>query len=144
MLEDTFESMDDQEEMEEAADKFIAMLQVKTASRETPIKSLSGGNQQKVILAKWMLTEPDVLILDEPTRGIDVGAKYEIYCAINELAKSGKAVIVISSEMPEILGTCDRTYVLNEGHIAGELSKEELSQEKIMKCIMQHNNQKGA
>ena len=90
-----------------------------------------------------MLTEPDVLILDEPTRGIDGGAKYEIYCAINDLAKAGKAVIVISSEMPEIIGTCDRTYVLNEGQIAGELSKEELSQEKIMKCIMQHNNRKG-
>ena len=84
-----------------------------------------------------------ILILDEPTRGIDVGAKYEIYCAITELAKSGKAVIVISSEMPEILGTCDRPYVLNEGHIAGELSKEDLSQEKIMKCIMQDNNRKG-
>lgn len=127
-----------------AAEKYKKLINIKSNSINQTVGSLSGGNQQKVVLAKWMLTEPDVLILDEPTRGIDVGAKYEIYCAINDLAKSGKAVIVISSEMPEIIGTCDRTYVLNEGQIAGELSKEELSQEKIMKCIMQHNNQKGA
>ena len=101
--------------------------------------SLSGGNQQKVVLAKWMLTQPDVLILDEPTRGIDVGAKYEIYCVINDLAKAGKAVIVISSEMQEIIGTCDRVYVINEGELAGELSNEEITQEKIMSCIMAHN-----
>ena len=125
------------------AENYKKRINIKSQSVHQAVGSLSGGNQQKVILAKWMLTEPDVLILDEPTRGIDVGAKYEIYCAINELAKSGKAVIVISSEMPEILGTCDRTYVLNEGHIAGELSKEDLSQEKIMKCIMQDNNRKG-
>lgn len=127
-----------------AAEKYKKLINIKANSINQTVGSLSGGNQQKVVLAKWMLTEPDVLILDEPTRGIDVGAKYEIYCAINDLAKAGKAVIVISSEMPEIIGTCDRTYVLNEGQIAGELSKEELSQEKIMKCIMQHNNQKGA
>lgn len=127
-----------------AAEKYKKLINIKSNSINQTVGSLSGGNQQKVVLAKWMLTEPDVLILDEPTRGIDVGAKYEIYCAINDLAKSGKAVIVISTEMTEIIGTCDRTYVLNEGQIAGELSKEELSQEKIMKCIMQHNNQKGA
>ena len=127
-----------------AAEKYKKLINIKSNSINQTVGSLSGGNQQKVVLAKWMLTEPDVLILDEPTRGIDVGAKYEIYCAINELAKSGKAVIVISSEMPESIGRCDSTYVLNEGQIAGELSKEELSQEKIMKCIMQHNNQKGA
>ncbi len=127
-----------------AAEKYKKLINIKSNSINQTVGSLSGGNQQKVVLAKWMLTEPDVLILDEPTRGIDVGAKYEIYCAINDLAKAGKAVIVISSEMPEIIGTCDRTYVLNEGQVAGELSKEELSQEKIMKCIMQHNNQKGA
>ena len=86
-----------------------------------------------------MLTQPDVLILDEPTRGIDVGAKYEIYCVINELAKQGKAVIVISSEMPEIIGTCDRIYVINEGEIAGELTSAEVYQEKIMQCVMAHN-----
>jgi putative multiple sugar transport system ATP-binding protein len=91
-----------------------------------------------------MLTQPDVLILDEPTRGIDVGAKYEIYEVINELAANGKAVIVISSDMQEIIGTCDRTYVLNEGEICGELSGADITQENIMGCIMTHNNRKGA
>lgn len=122
-----------------AAEDYKKRINVKANSIEQIVGSLSGGNQQKVVLAKWMLTQPDVLILDEPTRGIDVGAKYEIYCVINDLAKAGKAVIVISSEMPEIIGTCDRAYVLNEGEIAGNLSKEELTQEKIMQCIMAHN-----
>lgn len=122
-----------------AAEEYKKRINVKATSIEQVVGSLSGGNQQKVVLAKWMLTQPDVLILDEPTRGIDVGAKYEIYCVINDLAKAGKAVIVISSEMPEIIGTCDRTYVLNEGQIAGELNHDELTQEKIMQCIMAHN-----
>lgn len=122
-----------------AAEEYKKRINVKATSIEQIVGSLSGGNQQKVVLAKWMLTQPDVLILDEPTRGIDVGAKYEIYCVINELAKAGKAVIVISSEMPEIIGTCDRTYVINEGQIAGELNRAELTQEKIMQCIMAHN-----
>lgn len=122
-----------------AAEEYKKKINVKANSINQPVGSLSGGNQQKVVLAKWMLTQPDVLILDEPTRGIDVGAKYEIYCVINELAKQGKAVIVISSEMPEIIGTCDRVYIINEGQIAGELSKEEVSQEGIMQCIMAHN-----
>ena len=124
-----------------AAGDLKRKINVKANSINQIVGSLSGGNQQKVVLAKWMMTQPDVLILDEPTRGIDVGAKYEIYCVINELAKSGKAVIVISSEMPEIIGTCDRVYVINEGRIAGELNKEkeELTQEKIMQCIMTHN-----
>lgn len=122
-----------------AAEEYKKKINVKASSIEQVVGSLSGGNQQKVVLAKWMLTQPDVLILDEPTRGIDVGAKYEIYCVINDLAKAGKAVIVISSEMPEIIGTCDRAYVINEGQIAGELNKEELTQEKIMQCIMAHN-----
>ena len=121
------------------AEEYRQRLNTKCNSIEQAVGSLSGGNQQKVVLAKWMLTEPDVLILDEPTRGIDVGAKYEIYCVINDLAKAGKAVIVISSEMPEIIGTCDRTYVLNEGEIAGELKGEEITQEAIMRCIMAHN-----
>jgi len=85
------------------------------------------------------MTQPDILILDEPTRGIDIGAKYEIYCVINDLAKAGKAIIVISSELQEIIGICDRIYVINEGHITGELSRDEVSQEKIMKCIMADN-----
>ena len=121
------------------AEEYKKLINVKATSINQEVGSLSGGNQQKVVLAKWMLTQPDVLILDEPTRGIDVGAKYEIYCAINELAKQGKAVIVISSEMQELIGTCDRIYVINEGEIAGELLKEEVSQEKIMGCIMAHN-----
>ena len=122
-----------------AAEEYKKRINVKATSIEQVVGSLSGGNQQKVVLAKWMLTQPDVLILDEPTRGIDVGAKYEIYCVINELAKAGKAVLIISSEMPEIIGTCDRTYVINEGQIAGELNHAELTQEKIMQCIMAHN-----
>ena len=122
-----------------AAQEYKERINVKANSINQVVGSLSGGNQQKVVLAKWMMTQPDVLILDEPTRGIDVGAKYEIYCVINELAKAGKAVIVISSEMPEIIGTCDRVYVINEGEIAGELDREGLTQEKIMQCIMAHN-----
>jgi len=129
----------DQNKEDVKAQEYREKINVKTTSVNQAVGSLSGGNQQKVVLAKWMLTEPDVLILDEPTRGIDVGAKYEIYCVINELAKSGKAVIVISSEMPEIIGTCDRTYVINEGEIAGELSGSEITQEAIMACIMAHN-----
>ncbi len=129
----------DQAEENVKSEEYRKRINVKTTSVDQTVGSLSGGNQQKVVLAKWMLTEPDVLILDEPTRGIDVGAKYEIYCVINELAKSGKAVIVISSEMPEIIGTCDRTYVINEGEIAGELSGDQITQEAIMSCIMAHN-----
>lgn len=120
------------------AEKYKELINIKANSIEQTVGSLSGGNQQKVVLAKWIQTQPDVLILDEPTRGIDVGAKYEIYCVINDLAKQGKAIIIISSEMPEIIGICDRAYVINEGHIAGELGKKELTQEKIMKCIVSH------
>jgi putative multiple sugar transport system ATP-binding protein len=98
--------------------------------------SLSGGNQQKVVLSKWLFTDPEILILDEPTRGIDIGAKYEIYCIINELADAGKAVIVISSEMPELLGICDRICVMNEGVFVGEFGRAEATQEKIMRAIM--------
>ena len=94
-----------------------------------------------MLLSKWIFAEPDILLLDEPTRGIDVGAKYEIYCIINQLAEEGKSILFISSEMPEILGICDRIYVLSEGRIVGEMSGSEASQEKIMKCIIQ--NQKG-
>ena len=126
-----------------AAEEYKKRINVKANSINQTVGSLSGGNQQKVVLAKWMLTQPDVLILDEPTRGIDVGAKYEIYCVINELAKAGKAVIVISSEMPEIIGTCDRVYIINEGEIAGELGKEEVTQQRIMQCIMAHNRKDG-
>ncbi|MCQ2595184.1 MAG: sugar ABC transporter ATP-binding protein [Treponemataceae bacterium] len=126
------------------SEEYRSRINVKASSINQCVGNLSGGNQQKVVLAKWMLTQPEVLILDEPTRGIDVNAKYEIYCVINELAKSGKGVIVISSEMPEIIGTCDRVYVINDGEIAGELQKADINQINIMKCIMQHNNKKGA
>ncbi len=129
----------DQQSEAVKVEEFRHLINVKTNTVDQAVGSLSGGNQQKVVLAKWMLTQPDVLILDEPTRGIDVGAKYEIYTVINELARSGKAVIIISSEMPEIIGTCDRTYVLNEGEIAGELSGDEITQEAIMGVIMAHN-----
>ena len=129
----------DQAKEDIKSQEYREKINVKTTSVEQTVGSLSGGNQQKVVLAKWMLTEPDVLILDEPTRGIDVGAKYEIYCVINDLAKAGEAVIVISSEMPEIIGTCDRTYIINEGEIAGELVGDEITQEAIMARIMAHN-----
>ncbi|MCJ2059630.1 sugar ABC transporter ATP-binding protein, partial [Methylobacterium sp. J-048] len=98
--------------------------------------NLSGGNQQKVVLSKWLFTHPKVLILDEPTRGIDVGAKYEIYSIINELADGGRGVLMISSEMPELLGMCDRIYVMNEGRFVGEFQRSEASQEAIMRAIM--------
>ena len=111
-------------------------LRTKCPSVEQNVGNLSGGNQQKVLLAKWMFADPDVLILDEPTRGIDVGAKYEIYCIINSLVAEGKSVIMISSEMPEILGMCDRIYVMNEGKIVGELDGSEATQEIIMSRIL--------
>ena len=111
-------------------------LKTKCPTVEQNVGNLSGGNQQKVLLAKWMFADPDVLILDEPTRGIDVGAKYEIYCIINDLVAAGKSVIMISSELPEVLGMSDRIYVMNEGRVVGELSQEEASQEKIMSCIL--------
>jgi len=100
---------------------------------------LSGGNQQKVVLSKWLMTDPKVLILDEPTRGIDVGAKYEIYCIINELAEAGKGVVVISSEMPELLGICDRICVMNDGAFVGEFDRADATQEGIMRAIMRNN-----
>ena len=112
-------------------------LKTKTPSVEQNVGNLSGGNQQKVLLAKWMFTDPDILILDEPTRGIDVGAKYEIYCIINDLVKAGKSVIMISSELPEVIGMSDRIYIMNEGKFVGEMKADEATQENIMACILQ-------
>ena len=112
-------------------------LKTKCPSVNQNVGNLSGGNQQKVLLAKWMFADPDILILDEPTRGIDVGAKYEIYCIINQLVSEGKSVIMISSELPEVLGMCDRIYVMNEGRIVGEMDGKEATQESIMSCIVQ-------
>jgi putative multiple sugar transport system ATP-binding protein len=111
-------------------------MQIKASSVQSITGKLSGGNQQKVVLSKWLFTDADVLILDEPTRGIDVGAKYEIYTLINELASRGKAVIVISSELPELLGLCDRIYTLNEGRLTGEVPRAEATQETLMRHMM--------
>jgi len=118
------------------AERFREALAIRTPSVFQKTMNLSGGNQQKVVLAKWLFTEPEVLILDEPTRGIDVGAKYEIYTIINDLARQGKGVVMISSEMPELLGMCDRIYVMNEGALVGELNAEDASQERIMSLIV--------
>ena len=112
-------------------------LKTKCPSVEQNVGNLSGGNQQKVLLAKWMFADPDVLILDEPTRGIDVGAKYEIYCIINDLVAAGKSVVMISSELPEVIGMSDRIYIMNEGKFVGEMRSDEATQESIMACILQ-------
>jgi putative multiple sugar transport system ATP-binding protein len=118
------------------ANKYRRDLAIRSSGVYQTTVNLSGGNQQKVVLSKWLFAGPDVLILDEPTRGIDVGAKYEIYAIINGLAEQGKAVIVISSEMPELLGISDRIYVMNEGRFVAEMPTREASQEKIMRAIM--------
>ena len=107
-------------------------MSIKTPSSKTQIKSLSGGNQQKVIIGRWLANNPDVLILDEPTRGIDVGAKYEIYSIIVDLAKQGKSIIMISSEMPELIGMSDRIMVMCEGKVSGFVEGENATQENIM------------
>ena len=122
----------DDKKMAEATQWGIDKLRTKTPSQKTQIRSLSGGNQQKVILTRWLLTEPTILLLDEPTRGIDVGAKYEIYELILDLAKQGKCVIVVSSEMPELLGICDRILVMSGGRLAGEVDARTTDQEQIM------------
>ncbi|MEV6237654.1 multiple monosaccharide ABC transporter ATP-binding protein [Lentzea sp. NPDC051838] len=117
------------------AERFRRSMGIRTPAVSTQVGTLSGGNQQKVVLAKWMFTDPDVLILDEPTRGIDVGAKYEIYSIINDLAAQGRAVLVISSELPELLGLCDRIYALSEGRITGEVDRDEATQERLMQYM---------
>ncbi|MFI3172629.1 MAG: multiple monosaccharide ABC transporter ATP-binding protein [Eubacteriales bacterium] len=126
----------DKEKETVVAEDYKVKLKTKCPSVHQNVGKLSGGNQQKVLLAKWMFAEPNVLILDEPTRGIDVGAKYEIYCIINQLVAEGKSVIMISSELPEVLGMCDRIYVMNESKMVGELSAEEATQEVIMAQIL--------
>lgn len=117
------------------AEKYREKFNIKTPSIWQKVGNLSGGNQQKVVLSKWIFSQPELLILDEPTRGIDVGAKYEIYTIINELANDGKAILIISSELPEILGICDRIYVMSEGRITGEVNRKEATQEKLMKYM---------
>jgi putative multiple sugar transport system ATP-binding protein len=120
------------------AEKYRRDLNIKTPSVAAGVRKLSGGNQQKVVLGKWMFTDPRVLILDEPTRGIDVGAKFEIYGIIQQLADQGRGVIVISSELPELLGLCDRIYTLAEGRITNEFAREDASQESLMRYMTSH------
>jgi len=125
-----------------AAKEFVIKLKTKCTSIEHMVGNLSGGNQQKVLVSKWMFTDSDIMILDEPTRGIDVGAKYEIYCIINQLVEEGKSILMISSELPELIGMCDRIYIMNEGKIVGEVLREEATQEYIMGQILKSS--KGA
>ena len=120
----------------QVAEKYRKAMNIRTPSVLQKVSNLSGGNQQKVVLSKWLFAEPKVLILDEPTRGIDVGAKFEIYNIINDLSAEDKGVIMISSELSELLGMCDRIYVMNEGAFVGELTAEEASQERIMSLIV--------
>ncbi|KXA10850.1 sugar ABC transporter ATP-binding protein [Clostridium perfringens] len=137
--ENKFKSIDKKEEAKDI-DYYIKKINIKTPNKEQFIKNLSGGNQQKVILAKWLMLSPEVLIIDEPTRGIDVGAKKEIYELLNELKASGKAIIMISSDLPEVLGISDRIMVMSEGRISGELNRDEANQESIMKLAVGINN----
>ena len=115
-----------------ASEEYIEKLNIKTPSADQIVGNLSGGNQQKIVIAKWLLNDPDIIILDEPTRGIDVGAKRDIYLLLGNLVRQGKAVIMISSEIPELMGICDRIMVMCEGNYSGEVSREEFSQERIM------------
>jgi len=127
-----------------AVDDICRKMMVKTPSYDTTVEALSGGNQQKVVLAKWMICGPKILILDEPTRGIDVGAKYEIYKLMTELAEEGKGLIMISSELPELLGMCDRIYVVSKGEIAGELERKDFCQEAIMRLATGVERKEGS
>lgn len=127
----------DRDKEVQVAEDYRSKLRTKCPSVEQNVGNLSGGNQQKVLLAKWMFADPDILILDEPTRGIDVGAKYEIYTIINQLVAEGKSVVMISSELPEVLGMSDRVYVMNEGRMVGEFPIEEATSEAIMARILQ-------
>jgi putative multiple sugar transport system ATP-binding protein len=120
----------------QVAESYRRQLAIRTPGIQQRVVNLSGGNQQKVVLSKWLFTDPELLILDEPTRGIDVGAKFEIYTIMKDLADQGRGILMISSEMPELLGMCDRIYVMNEGRIVGELTREEASQEGIMALIV--------
>jgi inositol transport system ATP-binding protein len=129
-----FRNIISQKKENHVVDEQIQSLKIKTPNRNIAVKNLSGGNQQKIVIAKWLINNPDILILDEPTRGIDIGAKAEIYKIISDFASSGKSVIVISSEMPELFGICDRIIVMSEGQLTGEFTREEFDQEKIMAC----------
>ncbi len=134
--------MIDKDRERHAAEDYREKLSIRTPDVEQMVGNLSGGNQQKVLVGKWMFSLLDIMMLDEPTRGVDVGAKYEIYSIINQLVGEGKAVLMISSELPELLGMCDRIYVMVEGRMVGELTREQATQEIIMDMIMQAS--KGA
>ncbi|PQV57741.1 putative multiple sugar transport system ATP-binding protein [Defluviimonas denitrificans] len=125
-------------EEQQVAERYRTAMRIRTPGVHQKVMNLSGGNQQKVVLSKWLFADPQVLILDEPTRGIDVGAKFEIYNIMNELVAQGRGVVMISSEMPELLGMCDRIYVMNEGRIVGELAAKDASQERIMAHILKN------
>jgi putative multiple sugar transport system ATP-binding protein len=117
------------------AERYRKLMNIKTSSVEASTSKLSGGNQQKVVFSKWIFADPQVLILDEPTRGIDVGAKFEIYTIMNRLASEGRAIILISAELPELLGMCDRIYTLSRGRLTGEFSREQATQERLMRLM---------
>lgn len=127
----------DDKKIEKLVQDNVAKLSIKTPSSKTLIQSLSGGNQQKVLISRWLANDPDVFILDEPTRGIDVGAKYEIYCIIEELARQGKSIIMISSEMGELIGMSDRIMVMCDGRVTGFIDEDKANQENIMELATQ-------
>ena len=127
----------DDKKIEKLVQDNVAKLSIKTPSSKTLIQSLSGGNQQKVLISRWLANDPDVFILDEPTRGIDVGAKYEIYCIIEELARQGKSIIMISSEMGELIGMSDRIMVMCDGRVTGFIDGDKANQENIMELATQ-------
>ena len=132
-----FNIMLDSRKIEQLVEDNVKKMNIKTPSSKTLIQSLSGGNQQKVLIGRWLANAPDVLILDEPTRGIDVGAKYEIYCIIAELAKQGKSIIMISSEMSELIGMSDRIMVMCDGRLTGTIDGKDATQESIMNLATQ-------
>ncbi len=129
--------MNPKKEMD-VCDEYIKKLKIRTSGRTMIVQMLSGGNQQKVVIGKCLASNPEILLLDEPTRGVDVGAKAEIYKIINDLASEGMSIIVVSSEMTELLGISDRILVMHEGHLSGELSMNEASEETIMKLAINH------
>ena len=116
------------------AEEYVEKLSIRPPLINRPIQNFSGGNQQKAVIAKWLATDPKLIILDEPTRGVDVGAKSEIYSLVNELTRTGVGIVFVSSELPELLGVCDRILVVHEGRITGEFRKEEATEEKIMRA----------
>ena len=132
----------DKNKEEKVGEEYRDKFNIKCTTLEQRVESLSGGNQQKVVLAKWIFTSPNVLILDEPTRGVDVGAKYEIYSIINRLVEDGAGAIFISSDLTEIIGVCDRVYVMHEGRIIAEMDVREATQESIMHCIVNSMDKK--